>query len=88
MGGLNYAESFRDLLVYQKARELQQEVFLISSAFPKEERFSLSDQIRRSAKLASNAWSVLPPMAIKPFTAVRTVFHLPFTVYRLLFTVY
>src|SRR5512136_3154362 len=50
MGGLKHAESFRDLLVYQKARELQREVFLISRAFPKDERFSLSDQIRRSSR--------------------------------------
>src|SRR5512136_413546 len=50
MGGLKHAESFRDLLVYLKARELQREVFLISRAFPKDERFSLSDQIRRSSR--------------------------------------
>jgi len=42
MSGLKHAESFRDLLVYQKARELQREVFLISQAFPKDEKvFSL-----------------------------------------------
>src|SRR5512136_1554365 len=50
MNGLKHAESFRDLLVYQKARELQKEVFLISREFPKEEKFSLSDQIRRSSR--------------------------------------
>ncbi|MCL4560887.1 MAG: four helix bundle protein [Chloroflexi bacterium] len=50
MSGLKYAESFRDLLMYQKARELQQEVFMVSGAFPKEEKFSLSDQIRRSSR--------------------------------------
>ena len=48
--GLGHAESFRDLLAYQKARALQQEVFLLSRAFPKEERFSLCDQIRRSSR--------------------------------------
>ncbi|MGA2489927.1 MAG: four helix bundle protein [Anaerolineales bacterium] len=50
MSELKHAESFRDLLVYQKARELQNEVFLISRAFPKEEKFALSDQIRRSSR--------------------------------------
>ncbi len=50
MSGLKYAESFRDLLVYQKARELQQEIFLVSKEFPKEEKFSLSDQIRRCSR--------------------------------------
>ena len=50
MSGLKHAESFRDLWVYQKARELQREVFLISRAFPKDEKFSLCDQIRRSSR--------------------------------------
>ena len=50
MNGLKHAESFRDLLVYQKARDLQQEIFLISQAFPRDEKFSLTDQIRRSSR--------------------------------------
>ena len=50
MTGLKHAESFRDLLVYQKARDLQHEIFLISQAFPRDEKFSLSDQIRRSSR--------------------------------------
>lgn len=50
MSGLKHAESFRDLLVYQKARELQREVFLITRMFPKDESFSLTDQIRRSSR--------------------------------------
>ena len=50
MNGLKHAQSFRDLLVYHKARQLQQEVFLISREFPKEEKFSLSDQVRRSSR--------------------------------------
>lgn len=43
-------ESFGDLRVYQAAFELQQEVFKVSKAFPKEEMFSLTDQIRRSSR--------------------------------------
>ena len=43
-------ESFRDLRVYQTAFELQQEVFKVSKTFPKEEMFSLTDQIRRSSR--------------------------------------
>jgi len=43
-------ESFRDLIVYQKAFELQQEIFEITKSFPKEELFSLTDQIRRSSR--------------------------------------
>ena len=50
MSELPYAESFRDLIVYRKARELSLEVFEITKTFPKEERFSLTDQIRRSSR--------------------------------------
>ena len=50
MSGLVHAASFRDLLVYQKARELQRELFLVSRTFPREESFSLTDQMRRSSR--------------------------------------
>jgi len=43
-------ESFRELRVYQAAFELQQEIFKVSKGFPKEEMFSLTDQIRRSSR--------------------------------------
>jgi four helix bundle protein len=43
-------KSYRDLRVYQAAFELQQEIFEGSKAFPKEEMFSLTDQIRRSSR--------------------------------------
>lgn len=43
-------ESFRDLIVYKKAFELQQEVFELTKKFPKEELYSLTDQIRRSSR--------------------------------------
>ena len=42
--------SFRDLRVYQEAFRLQQEVFEVSKGFPKEELYSLTDQIRRSSR--------------------------------------
>ena len=42
--------SFRDLLVYKKAFALQQEIFRLTKAFPKEELYSLTDQIRRSSR--------------------------------------
>jgi four helix bundle protein len=50
MGSLAYAKSFRDLLVYQRARELAQEIFEITAAFPREEMFALTDQMRRSSR--------------------------------------
>jgi four helix bundle protein len=45
-----YAKSFKDLRVYQKAREVSQTVFRLSKTFPKEEMYSLTDQIRRAAR--------------------------------------
>ena len=39
-----------ELDVYKLAFELQQQVFDISKAFPAEEKYSLTDQIRRSSR--------------------------------------
>jgi four helix bundle protein len=43
-------QSFRSLTVYKKAFALAMEIFEVSKAFPKEERYSLTDQIRRSSR--------------------------------------
>ena len=45
-----HAESFRDLIVYQKAKAVSRLIFELSKAFPKEETYSLTDQIRRSSR--------------------------------------
>ena len=50
MGKLPYVSSFRELIVYRKARELSGDVFQISKTFPKEEMYSLTDQVRRSSR--------------------------------------
>ena len=50
MDKLEYANSFRDLIVYQKARELSLAIFMITKRFPKEENYSLTDQVRRSSR--------------------------------------
>lgn len=50
MAKLPHAESFRDLLVYQKARQLTGEIFRLTKTFPREETYSLTDQIRRSSR--------------------------------------
>ena len=42
--------SFRDLTVYRKAFDLAMEVFDLSKTFPAEEKYSLTDQIRRSSR--------------------------------------
>ena len=47
---LPYARSFLELIVYQKARGLQRTVFEISKTFPKEEAYSLTDQVRRASR--------------------------------------
>jgi four helix bundle protein len=45
----NY-RGFRDLIVYQKSYKLAMEIFEITKSFPKEEKYSLVDQIRRSSR--------------------------------------
>ena len=43
-------KSFRDLTVYKKAFALAMKIFEISKKFPREEMYSLTDQIRRSSR--------------------------------------
>ncbi len=47
---MEHANSFKELVVYQKARTLAQSIFEITKSFPKEEMYSLTDQIRRSSR--------------------------------------
>lgn len=42
--------TFRELEVYQMAFKLAMELFTVSKTFPREERYSLTDQIRRSSR--------------------------------------
>jgi four helix bundle protein len=50
MSQLQHARSFRDLIVYQKARAAAKHVFAVTRRFPKEEMYSLTDQARRSSR--------------------------------------
>ena len=43
-------KGFRDLIVYQKSYKLAIEIFKITKSFPNEEKYSLTDQIRRSSR--------------------------------------
>ena len=43
-------KSHEDLAVYQKAFEAAMKIFELSKTFPIEERYSLTDQIRRSSR--------------------------------------
>jgi len=45
--------SHRELKVYQLSFEAGMEIFHLSKSFPKEERYSLTDQIRRSSRSVS-----------------------------------
>jgi four helix bundle protein len=53
--------SFRDLEVYQTARREAYRVFILTKQFPAEERYSLTDQIRRSSRavgsMIAEAWA-------------------------------
>jgi len=42
--------TFKDLIVYKKAFQLSMEIFEMTKSFPKEEKYSLIDQIRRSSR--------------------------------------
>ncbi|WP_416865084.1 MAG: four helix bundle protein [Imperialibacter sp.] len=48
--GNRYVRSFRDLDVYKMASNLTSSIFEITKRFPKEEMYSLTDQVRRSSR--------------------------------------
>src|SRR2546426_6952809 len=50
MPGSQYARSFEDLAVYRKARVVAARIFTLSKSFPKEEMYSLTDQVRRASR--------------------------------------
>ena len=41
--------NFQNLKIWQKAMDIAEQTYLISSEFPKEEKYGLTSQIRRSA---------------------------------------
>src|SRR5512137_2931040 len=47
---MEYVKSFRNLEVYKLSREVSKEIFLLTKTFPREELYSLTDQIRRSSR--------------------------------------
>jgi four helix bundle protein len=53
--------SAKDLIVYKKAYSLSMRIFELSRSFPKEERYALTNQIRRSSRSVClnlrEAWS-------------------------------
>ena len=59
--GTKRINSAKDLRIYQKAYALAMEIFEVSKGWPKDEKYSLTDQIRRSSRsVCSNlreAWA-------------------------------
>ena len=47
---MSLIRNYRELEVYQSAIALTLEIFRLTKAFPAEERYSLTDQIRRSSR--------------------------------------
>jgi four helix bundle protein len=47
---MNIIKSHRELEVYKLAFKSAMEIFELSKSFPKEEKYSLTDQIRRSSR--------------------------------------
>lgn len=55
------ARSYRDLELYKRCFRFQQDVFKLTLTFPSEEKYSLTDQVRRSSRAIganiAEAWS-------------------------------
>ena len=47
---MNYVKSFKELEVYKISRDISKRVFFLSQKFPLEEKYSLTDQVRRSSR--------------------------------------
>ena len=66
--------SFKDLIVYKKAYDTSMEIFHLTSSFPGEEKYSLTDQIRRSSRSVcsniSEAWAkrIYPKLFVNKLT--------------------
>lgn len=66
---MNY-RGYKDLKVFQLSYKLAMNIFQITKTFPKEERYSLTDQIRRSSRSVSGniaeAWKkrIYPKMFV------------------------
>ena len=69
-----FVASYKELVVYKLARELSCKIFVLSKKFPKEETYSLTDQIRRSSRSVgaqiAEAWGKRP--YIKHFVSKLT----------------
>ena len=63
----------RDLKVYQLAYKLAMEIFQGSKVFPKEEKYSLTDQIRRSSRsVAANIAEAFASVNIQKCSSINS----------------
>ena len=46
---INYMHNFKELIVWQKSRYLVKDIYKLTQKFPADERFGLTQQIRRAA---------------------------------------
>ncbi len=91
-------KTHEDLVIYQKAFEAIMIIFELSKQFPVEERYSLTDQIRRSSRSVCAKFSVLllhrtqvvlirvqlsPPQILPPTKEAQSSFRVVFTSIRL-----
>ena len=68
------AKNFKETTLYKKAFTQAMEIFQISKSFPKDEKYSLTDQVRRSSRSvcanlaeAYRKKTVSSPLCIKIF---------------------
>jgi four helix bundle protein len=47
---MEYVQRYKELEVYKLARQLSKDIFNATKKFPKEETYSLTDQVRRSSR--------------------------------------
>lgn len=60
---MEFVEEYGDLEVYQLAQKLSRSIFELSSEFPREETYSITDQVRRSSRSVgaqiAEAWAIV-----------------------------
>ena len=73
-----WISSFKELRVYKLAFEVQQEIFETSKRFPSEERYALTDQVRRASRsigaqhyLKLGRRAVMSPISLSKLTRCR-----------------
>ena len=76
--GTKKIRTVRDLNVYRKAFDSAMEIFELTKKFPKEEKYSLTDQIRRASRsVCSNLSEAIfprPSSIVRRFSVLSSIF--------------